>query len=87
MIISAFAYCFKEAILSTTGGSELEYTKYLGRVSTIMRLLTSKAGDLSSYYDKNGENAFNDNNVLKKKILVNNHAVEANKGRIKGHLP
>ena len=66
LINNASADCFKEAILSITGGSALEYTTYLGQVSTIMRLLTSEDSDLSSCFDKNGENALNDNNVLKK---------------------
>ena len=43
---NALAYCFKEARLSTTGGSDLEHNKYVGQVSTIMRLLTSKDSDL-----------------------------------------
>ena len=63
----------------------IEDIKYVGQVSTIMRLLTSKDGDLSSYFDKNGEAVINDDNPLKQ-ILINNHAVEANKCNIKGHL-
>ena len=82
---NAFAYCFTEATLSTTGGMDLEYIKYVGQVSTIMRFLTSKDGDLSSYFDKNGGAVINDINPLKR-ILINNHAIEANKGKIKGHL-
>ena len=50
-----------------------------------MRLLTSKDSDLSSCFDKNGENALNNNNVLKQ-ILINNHTEPANKGEIKSHL-
>ena len=50
-----------------------------------MRLLTSKDSDLSSYFDKNGEAVINDNIPLKQ-ILINNHAVEVIKGKIKGHL-
>ena len=80
------AYCFKEAILSTTGRSGLEYTKKVGQVSTIMFFLTSKDGDLYSRFDRNGENALNDSIVLKK-TLINNYAIEVNKGKIKGHLP
>ena len=85
LINNAFAYCFTQATLSTTGSLDLEDIKYIGQVSTIMRLLTSKDGDLSSYFDKNGEAVINDNNPLKQ-ILNNNHAVEANNGKIKGHL-
>ena len=65
---------------------DLEDIKYVGQVSTIMRLLTSKDSDLSSYFDKNGESVINNDNPLKK-ILINNYAEEAYKGRVKGHLP
>ena len=64
---------------------DLEDIKYVGPVSTIMRLLTSKDSDLSSYFDKNGESVLDNDNPLKK-ILINNHAQEANKGKLKGHL-
>ena len=50
-----------------------------------MRLLTSKDGDLSSYFDKKGESVIDNDNPLKR-ILINNHAQEANKGKIKGQL-
>jgi len=43
---NAFAYAFKEARLSTTSGSDLEHNKFVGQVSTILRTLTSKDGDL-----------------------------------------
>ena len=33
---NAFAYCFKEARLGVTSGSDLEHNKYCGQVSTIM---------------------------------------------------
>ena len=85
LINNAFAYCFTQATLSTTGGMDLEDIKYVGQVSTIMRLLTSKGSDLSSYFDKGGESVIDDNNPLKK-MLINNHDVAANKGRIRGHL-
>ena len=85
LVNNAFAYCFTQAPLATTGGLDIEDIKYVGPVSTIMRLITSKDSDLSSYFDKNGESVLNDTNPLKR-ILINNHAAEANKGRIKGHL-
>ena len=85
LINNAFAFCFTQATLTTTGGLDIEDIKYVGQVSTIMRLLTSKGGDLSSYFDKNGEAVINNDNPLKQ-ILINNHAVDANKGKIKGHL-
>ena len=85
LVNNTFAFCFKEASITTTGGMDIEVNKYVGPVSTIMRMLTSKDGDLSSYFDKNGESVLDNDNPLKK-ILINNHAVEANKGRIKGQL-
>ena len=85
LVNNAFAYCFTQATLSTTGGMDLEDIKYVGQVSTIMRLITSKDSDLSTYFDKNGESVLDDTNPLKQ-ILINNHAAEANKGKIKGQL-
>ena len=85
LVNNGFAFCFKEATLATTGGMEIEVNKYVGPVSTIMRMITSKDGDLSSYFDKNGESVIDNDNPLKK-ILINNHAVEVNKGKIKGQL-
>ena len=72
--------------MSTTCGSYVEHNKYIGEISTNMRLLTSKNSDLSSCFDKNGQNALDDDNPLKQ-FLYNNHAIEAKKGKIRGHLP
>ena len=85
LVNNAFAYCFKEANLATTGGMDIETNKYVGPVSTIMRMITSKDGDLSSYFDKNGETVLHNDNPLKQ-ILINNHPQEVNKGKIKGQL-
>ena len=85
LVNNAFAYCFKEATLTTTGGMEIEHNKYVGQVCTILRLLTSKDGDLSSYFDKNGESVLDNDNPLKQ-ILINNHAQEYNKSKVKGVL-
>ena len=85
LVNNVFAYCFKQATLPTTGGMDLQNIKHVGQVSTILRLLTSKASDLSSYSDENGEKALDNNNPLKQ-ILINNHADEK-KGKIKGPLP
>ena len=88
---NAFAYCFKEARLSITSGNDLEYKKYVGQVSTIMRVLFSKDGDLLSQVDNisegNGDADFNSTSL--KKMLIDNHDIagqEINKGKIKGQL-
>ena len=64
---------------------DIEVNKYVGPVSTNMRMLTSKDGDLSSFFDKNGESVLDNDNTLKQ-ILINNHPQEVNKGKLKGHL-
>ena len=87
LIINAFAYCFKEAISSTTGGSNIEHNKYVGQVSNIMRALTSKDGDLLSHFDKNDESEAEIGNTSLHHHLINIHDLAANKGKIEGVLP
>ena len=52
---NGLAYVFKEARLSTTSGSDLEHNKFVGQVSTNMRCLTNKDGDLLSQFDNINE--------------------------------
>ena len=87
LVNNAFAYCIKEATLSFTGGSEIEQNKYVGPISTIMRVLTNKDGDLMSYFDNINETQAGINNSSLKQILIDNHTVAANKGKIVGQLP
>ena len=89
---NVFAYCFKEARLGVTAGSDLGHNKYVGQVSTIMRVLFTEDGDLLSQFDNiiegNGS-ADLDSTSLKKKLIDNHDIVgqEVNKGKIKGQLP
>ena len=96
LVNNGFAFCFKEARLSTTIGSDIEINKFCGQVSTIMRAISNKDGDLLSQFDNINEN---DIPVLERladlppqirdsphqKMLINNHT-DANKGKIKGYL-
>ena len=43
---NGLAYAFQEAVLATTSGSNLEHNKFVGKISTIMRVLIIKDGDL-----------------------------------------
>ena len=52
----AFAFCFKEARVSTILGSDIETNKFCGELSTIMKVKSNKDGDLLSQSDKNHEN-------------------------------
>ena len=83
----AFGYCFKEALLSTTGGSNIEDNKFVGQVSTIMRALTSKDGDLLSHFEKFDESEAEIENTSLYHHLISNHEIPANNGKIKGVLP
>ena len=81
-----FAYCFKEGTMLTTGSMESEQVKFLGQVSTIMRALTSKGGDLLSHFDNIEETQNAINNTSLKQMLISNHT-KANRSKTKGLLP
>ena len=96
LVNNAFAYCFKEARLSTSIGGDIEINKFCGQVSTIMRAISNKDGDLLSQFDNINENDIPVLNRLTdlpvqirdtphQKMLISNHN-DANKGKIKGSL-
>ena len=90
LVNNGFAFCFKEARLSTTLGSDIEINKFSGQVSTIMRAISNKDADLLSQFDNINEN---DLPVLEKhadlppQIRDTPHQkIDANRGKIKGYL-
>ena len=96
LVNNGFAYCFKEARLTTSFGGDIEINKFCGQVSTIMRAISNKDGDLLSQFDNINENDLPVLNRLAdlpvqirdtphQKMLINNHT-DANKGEIKGYL-
>ena len=92
---NGLAYVFTETRLSTTSGSDLEHNKFVGQVSLMKRVLTSKNGDLLSQFDKINESAGVDETATTdiirktslKKLLFDNQETDANKGKIKAQLP
>ena len=56
LVKNGFAYCFQEARLATTIGSDNEINKFCGQISTIMRAISNKDSDLLSQIDKINEN-------------------------------
>ena len=90
---NAFAYAFQEARLSPTT-TDLEHNKYCGQISTIMRLISSRDGDLLSQFDNVNEQvgandaatADNIRSTSLNKMLITNHE-DANRGKIRGQLP
>ena len=91
-----FAYCFKEARLTTSIGGDIEINKFCGQISTIMRAISKKDGDLLSQFDNINEDDIPVLNRLAdlpvqiqstphQKMLRSNHT-EANRGKIKEYL-
>ena len=56
LVNNGFAYCFKEARLTTSIGGDIEINKFCGQVSTIIRAISNKDGDLLSHFDNINEN-------------------------------
>ena len=87
LVNNGLAYIFQEGRLSTSAGTEIEHNKNLGNVSTIMRLLTQKDGDLLSNFDKINETEGGINNSTLKKLLIDTHTNEDNKFNFGANLP
>ena len=86
LVNNAFGYTFDDARISTSAGVEIEQNIYVGPISNIMRLVTQKDGDLSTYFEIIDENEDEINSSSLKKILTDNHA-EVNRDLRGGHLP
>ena len=93
---NAFAFCFKEARLTTSIGGDSEINKFCGHISTIKRVISDKDGDFLSQYDNINDNDIPIPNRLAdlpvqirhtphQKMLIDNHT-DASKGKIKRYL-
>ena len=87
LVNNGLAYIFQEGRLSTSAGTELEHNKKLLNVSTILRLLTQKYGDLSSFFDKIDKTESGINNSTLKRMLIDSHTNDDNKGKVRANLP
>ena len=56
LVNNVYAFCFKEARLSTTIASDIEHNKFCGQVSTIMKVLSNEDDDLLSQFGNINEN-------------------------------
>ena len=56
LVNNAFAFCFKEASLSATISSDIEKDKFCEQVSTILKIISNKDGDMLSQFDNINEN-------------------------------
>ena len=50
LVNNGYAFCFKEARLSTAITSDIEHNKFCGQVSTIMKVISNKDDDLLSQF-------------------------------------
>ena len=96
LVDNGFAYCFKKARLGTTIGSDIEINNFCGKISTIIRAISNKDGEILSQFHNTNEN---DIPVLEglqdlplqisdsphQKMLINNHT-DANKVKMKEYL-
>ena len=96
LVNNGFAFCFKEARLCTTIGSDIAINKSCGQVSTIMRAISNKDVDFLSQFDNINENGIpifeplanlpvQIRDTPHQKMLINNHT-DANKDKVKGYL-
>ena len=96
LVNNGFAYCFKEPRLTTSIGGAIEINEFCGQISTIVRAISNKDGDLLSQFDNINEKDIPVPNRLAdvpvqirdtphRKMLINNH-IDANKGKIKRFL-
>ena len=93
LVNNGFAFCFKEARLSISLGSDIEINKFCGQVSTIIGATSNKDGDFLSQFDNINENDIPILNRLSdlpiqiqstphEKMLINNHT-DGNRGKKK----
>ena len=96
LVNNRFPFCFKEARLSTTIGSDIEHNKFCGQVSTIMKMISNKDRNLLSQFDNMNENdipilerladlPLQIRSTPQQKMLIKNHT-DASKGKNKGYL-
>ena len=96
LVNNGYAFCFKEARLSSTIGSDIEHNKFCSQISTIVKVISNKDDGLLSQFGTINENDIPHFERLTdlppqirstphQKILIDNHT-DPNKGKIKGYL-
>ena len=72
LVKNAFAYTLQDARTSTLSGTETDQNKSVGPISTNMRLVRQRVGDLSLYFGITNENLAGINNSSLKQIPISN---------------
>ena len=86
LVNNAFAYTIHDACISNSSGVEMEQNKFVVPISTNMRLVTQRDGDLYTYFDLFDKSEAAIDNSSLKQILIDNHSADI-WGIIRGHLP
>ena len=78
LVNNAFAYTIHDARISSSSGVEIEQNKFVGPISTIMRLITQKEGDLSTYFDiiDESEGEMNNTSLKKYSLIITQQLIE-----------
>ena len=82
---NAFAYATHGARIPTSVGTEIQQNLFFGPVSTIMRSIKQREGDLSTYFDIRDEIENMIDITSLKQVFIHNHT-EPNRRLIEGHL-
>ena len=85
LVNNAFVYTLHDARISTSSGVEIEQNKFVWHISTILRLVTQKDGDILTYFDIIDKSKVGIEKSSLKQIPINNHS-DDNRGIITGHL-
>ena len=86
LINKAFAFTFKDASLGKTAGSDLEHENCFGQFSNFVSVLTGRDRYLLKHFDNNNETEAGIP-ASSLNFFFDNHGEDANKGKIKGHIP
>ena len=86
LVKNAFAFTIHDARMSSSSGVEIEQNNFGGPVSIIMRTVTQKDGEFSTYFDIIDESEAGIDNSSLKQILINDRTAD-NRDIIRGHLP
>ena len=86
IVNNAFVFTFHDARIPTPTGTEIEQNRFVGPASTVLRFLTHKDGDLSTYFDKVDESENSTNNSTLNQRLIKNHITNFRR-LVGGHTP
>ena len=96
LVNNGYAFCFKEARLSTSFSSDIEHNNFCGQRSTTMKVITRKDDGLLSQFGNVTENDIpilerlailptQNKSTTHQKMLIDNH-IDAKKGKSKRYL-